>query len=141
MSFIFFVVLGNCFFQKEITWEDLECDIEEVWSDEFNAVYMKPNFDGTQKALNGENVSLYGYIYLIDMMDSIHPYYVCTNKELNLNHCRMGISEEHILMEFISGVLEKELLGKLIHLSGKLMLNEDDILRMIYILENAKTIE
>ena len=125
--------------QTVITWEVLkDIEFQEVWSEEFNAVYMVPKFGSKVKSLDNKKVQIRGYVIPVDVLAD---YYVLSaNPYSSCFFC--GQAGPESVMEI---QLSKQYAGlrmdKIITVQGKLRLNADDILQLNYILEDAIVIE
>lgn len=72
-----------------ITWEDLEYETKEVWSDEYEAICLMPVFSKEQFKLNGDTIKLRGSLmYFFDM-------YIFTSDIVSKADCYSG--EEHLI--------------------------------------------
>lgn len=125
--------------QTVITWEVLK-DVEfvEVWSEEFQAVYMVPKFGGKVKSLDGKKVQIRGYVIPVDVLAD---YYVLSaNPYSSCFFCGQA-GPESVMEIQLAKQYDGLRMDKIITVQGKLRLNADDILQLNYILEDAEVIE
>lgn len=125
--------------QTVITWELLK-DVEfvEVWSEEFNAVYMVPKFGSKVKSLDGKKIQIRGYVIPVDVLAD---YYVLSaNPYSSCFFCGQA-GPESVMEIQLSKQYDGLRMDKIITVQGKLRLNADDILQLNYILEDAVIIE
>lgn len=125
--------------QTVITWELLK-DVEfvEVWSEEFNAVYMVPKFGSKVKSLDGKKIQIRGYVIPVDVLAD---YYVLSaNPYSSCFFCGQA-GPESVMEIQLSKQYDGLRMDKIITVQGKLRLNADDILQLNYILEDAVVIE
>lgn len=125
--------------QTVITWELLK-DVEfvEVWSEEFQAVYMVPKFGKKVKSLDGKEIQIRGYVIPVDVLAD---YYVLSaNPYSSCFFCGQA-GPESVMEIQLSKQYDGLRMDKIITVKGKLRLNADDILQLNYILEDAVVIE
>jgi hypothetical protein len=142
LGFLFLFFIGSLVTPKAqtvITWELLkDVTFVEVWSEEFQAIYLVPKFGAKVKSLNGKKVQIRGYLIPVDILAdyyvlSAFPYSSCF-------FCGQAGPESVIEIQFAkqySGLR----MDKIITVRGKLRLNADDMLQLNYILEDVEIIE
>ena len=135
--FIFFLLFisTTSFSQTEISWQDLE-DIEfsDIYIDSIGEYVMFPNFGFNVRGLDGEQVSLSGYILAID---PDKDYYVLSKGPFaSCFFCGAG-GPETIVELSLSSDKDSFFMDEFTTITGTLKLNADDIYRCVYILENA----
>lgn len=125
--------------QTVITWEVLkDIEFQEVWSEEFNAVYMVPKFGSKVKSLDGKKVQLRGYVIPVDVLAD---YYVLSaNPYSSCFFCGQA-GPESVMEIQLAKQYDGLRMDQIITVQGKLRLNADDILQLTYILEDAEVIE
>jgi hypothetical protein len=125
--------------QTVITWELLkDVTFVEVWSEEFQAIYLVPKFGTKVKSLNNKKVQIRGYLIPVDILAdyyvlSAFPYSSCF-------FCGQAGPESVMEIQFAkqySGLR----MDKIITVRGKLRLNADDMLQLNYILEDVEIVE
>jgi hypothetical protein len=132
----------HSFGQKVISWDDLDCEFVEEWSEEFQAMYMYPVFPEDVKELDGEFVEVEGVLTIVDVESG---YYIVGKGPVGFG-CGMEPSgstrdpREMIQVTFLK-LPEDFKNGKKIKVQGTLRLNADDILSLVYILEEPVIIE
>jgi hypothetical protein len=141
-SFLLLFFIGSMISPKAqtvITWELLkDVTFVEVWSEEFQAIYLVPKFGTKVKSLNGKKVQIRGYLIPVDILAdyyvlSAFPYSSCF-------FCGQAGPESVMEIQFAkqySGLR----MDKIITVRGKLRLNADDMLQLNYILEDVEIIE
>jgi hypothetical protein len=123
--------------QTTIIWKDLQCEFDEVWSDEFNAVYMIPQFEQKMKELDGTVIRIKG---LITPIEVISGYYILSKQRVNIGGCGVGYitpQYEMIELSFLNEPVDMDF-DKNYLIEGTLVLNKDDILQLNYILKDAR---
>jgi hypothetical protein len=125
--------------QTVITWEVLkDIEFQEVWSEEFNAVYMVPKFGSKVKSLDGKKVQIRGYVIPVDVLAD---YYVLSaNPYSSCFFCGQA-GPESVMEIQLSKQYDGLRMDQIITVQGKLRLNADDILQLTYILEDAVVIQ
>jgi hypothetical protein len=137
---LFFVGLSNSSTaQTVITWEVLK-DVQyvEVWSEEFQSVYMVPKFGKKVRSLDGKKIQIRGYVIPVDVLAdyyvlSAFPYSSCF-------FCGQAGPESVMDIQFANTPTGLRT-DQIITVEGKLRLNVDDILQLNYILEDVKVIK
>ena len=125
--------------QTVITWEVLkDIEFQEVWSEEFNAVYMVPKFGSKVKSLDGKKIQIRGYVIPVDVLAD---YYVLSaNPYSSCFFCGQA-GPESVMEIQLSKQYDGLRMDQIITVQGKLRLNADDILQLTYILEDAVVIQ
>lgn len=137
ITFLFFPKTVNA--QTVITWEVLkDIEFQEVWSEEFNAVYMVPKFGSKVKSLDGKTIQIRGYVIPVDVLAD---YYVLSaNPYSSCFFCGQA-GPESVMEIQLAKQYDGLRMDQIITVKGKLRLNADDILQLTYILEDAVVIE
>ena len=122
----------------KITWEDLKLDsTSEVWNEEFQSKTPICHINNETKKLNGKKVQISGHFVPIDIEAQ---YFALTFEEVNSHSFFHGnIYPSHIIDLIISPQIIPNMNEK-VTIIGTLVLNEDDFLKLNFILENAKII-
>ena len=125
--------------QTVITWEVLkDIQFQEVWSEEFNAVYMVPKFGSKVKSLDGKKIQIRGYVIPVDVLAD---YYVLSaNPYSSCFFCGQA-GPESVMEIQLSKQYDGLRMDQIITVQGRLRLNADDILQLTYILEDAVVIQ
>ena len=120
----------------ELTWKTLsDVDFKDVYVEELDAMYWKPTFGTTVKAVEGKNVFITGYIIPVDYDED---FYVLSRYPFaNCFFCGGAGPESVVDLRFKSST-RKYKTDERLTFSGKLRLNADDIYEMNYILEEAE---
>ncbi|MFT5599902.1 MAG: hypothetical protein ACI9N1_000133 [Flavobacteriales bacterium] len=137
---LFFVGLSNsATAQTVITWEVLK-DVQfvEVWSEEFQSVYMVPKFGKKVRSLDNKKIQIRGYVIPVDVLAdyyvlSAFPYSSCF-------FCGQAGPESVMDIQFATTPTGLRT-DQIITVEGKLRLNVDDILQLNYILEDVTVIK
>ncbi|MFT7158737.1 MAG: hypothetical protein ACI8Q1_003771 [Parvicella sp.] len=137
---LFFVGLSNSSTaQTVITWEVLK-DVQfvEVWSEEFQSVYMVPKFGKKVRSLDNKKIQIRGYVIPVDVLAdyyvlSAFPYSSCF-------FCGQAGPESVMDIQFATTPTGLRT-DQIITVEGKLRLNIDDILQLNYILEDVTVIK
>jgi hypothetical protein len=137
---LFFVGLSNSSTaQTVITWEVLK-DVQfvEVWSEEFQSVYMVPKFGKKVRSLDNKKIQIRGYVIPVDVLAdyyvlSAFPYSSCF-------FCGQAGPESVMDIQFAATPTGLRT-DQIITVEGKLRLNVDDILQLNYILEDVTVIK
>lgn len=120
---------------KTIAWVDLEdVEFEEKFSEEIDAYYFYPHFGESVKKLDNVEVSIKGHMLPIDPVKGIYilsryPYSACF-------FCGNGGPESIVELEF-KGSHRKFKNDEVVSLKGVLKLNQDDMYKCSYILEQV----
>ena len=137
LSILFLVVcFGNVFSQKEITWKDLDCEFEEVWSEEYSAVYLEPLFEDKHLVLDSVNVKIKGKLLKVEADGTM---YILSESIFDIHNFRGGADE--VIQVEASSISDNIARDKDVWVKGTLILNKSDILNLTYILKNAEIIE
>ncbi|MFT7156854.1 MAG: hypothetical protein ACI8Q1_001869, partial [Parvicella sp.] len=119
----------------KITWEELKFDsISEIWNDEVQSKTPICHINNETKKLNGKKVQISGHFVPIDIEAQ---YFALTFEEVNSHSFFHGnIYPSHIIDLIISPQIIPNMNEK-VTIIGTLVLNEDDFLKLNFILENA----
>jgi hypothetical protein len=145
MKLISTILLLFCSFgffsQKEISWDDLFFEIEEKWSEEYGAIYLVPKFEKKHKDLDSVKVKIKGFI---TPMVIEAEYYIISKNIFNFGGFCSGppSNQGYEIIEISFNTKPSEInLKKEYWIEGTLILNEDDILQLNYILKDAVILE
>tara|TARA_B100001142_G_scaffold131073_2_gene132676 strand:+ start:4347 stop:4781 length:435 start_codon:yes stop_codon:yes gene_type:complete len=135
---IFFLLLISkfSFSQIEISWQDLE-DVEfsDMYIDSIGESVLYPHFGFNVRGLDGEKVSLSGYVLAIDPDKN---YYVLSKGPFSsCFFCGAG-GPETIVELSLNSDKDSFYMDEFATIRGILKLNTDDIYRCVYILEDAE---
>lgn len=129
------------FGQTKITWEDLDCEFKEVWSEEFQGPMQYPLFTQTIEELERLEIEIVGEVTIFD--------FITDYTLLGKSHIAFGCGSppgstsspvEMIELHLKDGTRIPED-GEICRMKGTLELNSENVLMMIYILEDAEIIE
>ncbi len=139
LSFIISFLIFNAtesFSQKKITWDDLsDVEFKEKFVKSVDAYYLFPEFGPTVKAMNGKEISIAGYMLVMDpggdfFVLSKGPFASCF-------FCGAAGPETIIEVQFKDKKHKKYKMDDKVVLKGRLKLNTEDIEHCNYILEDA----
>jgi hypothetical protein len=141
-AIVFLFALMFCGFQAgaqvKISWEMLKnVTFTEEYDPDYGAVFKYPTFSKEVQALNGKEVYIRGYLVPIDIEAgmfalSLHPYTSCF-------FCGKAGPETVIELEIGSKNRYMGLkMDQILTFRGKFKTNRDDVLKLIYILEDAE---
>src|SRR5690606_56523 len=139
LSFIISFFIFNAtetFSQKKITWEDLtDVEFKEKFVKSADAYYLFPEFGPSVKAMNGKEISIAGYMLVMDpggdfFVLSKGPFASCF-------FCGAAGPETIIEVQFKDKKHKKYKMDDKVVLKGRLKLNTGDIEHCNYILEDA----
>ncbi|MEM1407062.1 MAG: DUF3299 domain-containing protein [Bacteroidota bacterium] len=125
--------------QTEITWSTLDdVTFTDKYSEEAQGYYYYPDFGGSVKALEGNQVLLKGYMLVIDPASNIYilsryPYASCF-------FCGSGGPESIVELQ-LKPDHPKFKMDQIVTILGTLALNYDDIYQCNYILTDAEVYE
>tara|TARA_B100000902_G_scaffold340374_1_gene343150 strand:- start:493 stop:924 length:432 start_codon:yes stop_codon:yes gene_type:complete len=136
--FIFLILFISkfTFSQTQISWQNLE-DVEfsDMYIEEVSEYVLYPHFGFDVKELDGQEITLSGYILAIDPDKN---YYVLSKGPFaSCFFCGAGGPETIVELSFKSDKVSF-VMDEFATIKGKLRLNADDIYRCVYILENAE---
>lgn len=127
-----------CTAQQVISWETLsDVNFTDKYSEEEDAYYYYPHFGFSVRALNGKEVSIRGYMLVIDQQEGV--YILSKNPFSACFFCGTGGPETIIELK-LNTEHRRFKTDQVVTMQGKLKLNQDDIYQCNYILENAKEI-
>lgn len=124
--------------QVKLTWEMLgKVTFTESYDPDYGAVFKYPTFSKEMLALNGKQVYIRGFLVPIDIEAGMfalsqNPYAACF-------FC--GKAGPETVIELEIGTKNRYLglkMDEILTFKGKLRCNRDDVLKLIYILENAE---
>lgn len=119
----------------ELTWRTLtDVDFKDVYIDELDAYYWKPNFGPSVKALEGKEVYITGYVIPVDYDED---FYVLSRYPFaNCFFCG-GAGPESVVDLRFKGKTRRYETDERLTFKGKFALNANDVYQMNYILEGA----
>ena len=134
------LVIINLHAQKKITWDDLtDVKFEEKYVKSVDAYYLFPEFGNTLKALNGKEISIAGFMLVLDASGDF--YVLSKGPFASCFFCGMAGPETIIEVQFKKGVKHRRFkMDDKVVIKGTFRLNKDDIEHCNYILENAEEI-
>jgi hypothetical protein len=118
----------------KITWEDLKFEsTEEVWNEEFQSIYLVPNFTDKAKELENLEIKITGYVLPIDVESG---YYILSNGNTHNSCFPVANADEAIDLTFKPESPLKD--NQEYTFIGVLKLNREDLLQLNYILLDIK---
>jgi hypothetical protein len=125
----------SCFAQKQITWNDLaRITYTEKFFPSYDAYFLYPEFATDIKSLEGKKVSLVGYFLNIDPSGKL--FILSKNPMASCFFCGMGGPETAVELQFDSKPDFKT--DDVLHVTGTLKLNADDVQHFNYILTDCE---
>ncbi len=123
------------FSQKSITWEDLsKVEFTEKFYPSYDQNFLEPKFSESVKALEGELIMITGYFLNIDPNEKM--YILSKGPMASCFFCGIGGPETAMELQFKSKPKFKT--DDIIVVTGKLVLNKDDIEHFNYILTECE---
>ena len=121
----------------QITWQTLtDVEFKDVYIEELDAYYWKPEFGQSVKNLEGKEVYITGYILPVEVEDN---FYVLSRYPFaNCFFCGGAGPESIIDLRFKKGEGRAYKTDERLTFKGKFKLNADDVYQMNYILLNAE---
>lgn len=121
---------------EELTWRTLtDVDFKDVYIDELDAYYWKPEFGPSVKALEGRDVYLTGYMIPVDYDED---FYVLSRYPFaNCFFCG-GAGPESVVDLRFKGKTRRYETDERLTFKGRFALNANDVYQMNYILEGAE---
>lgn len=124
------------FSQTEIGWATLaDVKFTDKFSREVDAYYYYPHFGASVKSLEGKEISIKGFMLVIDPENSI--YVLSKNPFAECFFCGNAGPESIIELKLKDGH-PKFKMDQIVTVKGRLKLNADDIYQCNYILEEAE---
>ncbi|MFK7806160.1 MAG: DUF3299 domain-containing protein [Saprospiraceae bacterium] len=119
-----------------ITWKMLsDVSFEDMYIEELDAYYWKPEFGQQVKNLEGKEVYITGYMIPVEVEEN---FYVLSRYPFaNCFFCGGAGPESIVDLRFKPGSGRAYKTDERLTFKGKLKLNSDDVYQMNYILENA----
>jgi hypothetical protein len=120
----------------ELTWQLLEdVDFKDVYIEEIDSYYWKPEFGGRVMAMEGKEVHLTGYLIPVDVDED---FYVLSRYPFaNCFFCGGAGPESVVDLRWPSKDHRTYQTDERLTFKGTLRLNADDIYQMNYILDGA----
>lgn len=121
---------------EELTWRTLtDVDFKDVYIDELDAYYWKPDFGPSVKALEGRDVYITGYVIPVDYDED---FYVLSRYPFaNCFFCG-GAGPESVVDLRFKGKTRRYETDERLTFKGRFALNANDVYQMNYILEGAE---
>lgn len=130
---LFFV--ANIYTQTPVKTKDLITEHQEEWSEEFQAILKKPVFNDYQKSLDGKLIE-------IDLLVSELDSAVYIGGSICLKDYNWYYSIDPVFVELeLKDSPTKFSCKKKSTITGVLKLNEEDVLRLDYILLDAEIVK
>ena len=124
------------FSQSRITWDDLkDVRFTDEYSKEVDANYYYPHFGPTVKALEGKELIIKGYMLVINR--KLEAFVLSRNPYAQCFFCGNGGPESIIELTMKPGYPFFKM-DDMVTIKGRLVLNQDNIYRCNYILEDAE---
>jgi len=121
---------------KPITWDLLsEVTYEKKYLEEEDLEYWHPKFGPTLEALEGQLVSIAGYVIPVDVEAD---YYVLSSNPFASCFFCGGAGPETVMELRLNKNTKRFKTDEYLTFSGKLKLNADNLYELNYILEEAK---
>jgi hypothetical protein len=124
--------------QVKLTWEMLsKVTFTESYDPDYGAVFKYPTFSKEMLALNGKEVYIRGFLVPIDIEAGM--FALSQNPYASCFFC--GKAGPETVVELEIGTKNRYLglkMDEILTFKGKLRCNRDDVLKLIYILENAE---
>lgn len=140
---ILFLLLGTFLFfhnidaQKRVTWDDLtDIEFDEKYVEAVDAYYLFPNFGNSLKALNGKEISISGFMLVLDTSGDF--YVLSKGPFASCFFCGMAGPETIIEVQFKDKNHRRFKMDDKVTIKGKFKLNKDDIEHCNFILEQAE---
>jgi len=132
---IIFLSCSLCFSQKEISWEDLsKVTFTKNFSPEYNQDFLVPEFSKSIKILEGELITITGYF--LDLDPEGRLFFLSKGPMTSCFFCGVGGPESAVELQFITKPKFKT--DSIVKITGRLVLNTDDVHRLTYIVAKCK---
>ena len=121
----------------ELTWAELaDVDFKDVYLEELDSYYWKPEFGPQVLAAEGEDVYITGYVIPVDLDED---FYVLSRYPFaNCFFCGGAGPESVVDLRFADSDHRTYQTDERLTFHGNLRLNADDVYQMNYILEDAE---
>lgn len=122
---------------RELTWAELaDVDFKDVYLEELDSYYWKPEFGPQVLAAESENVYITGYVIPVDLDED---FYVLSRYPFaNCFFCGGAGPESVVDLRFLESDHRAYQTDDRLTFHGNLRLNADDVYQMNYILEGAE---
>jgi len=122
---------------RELTWAELaDVDFKDVYLEELDSYYWKPEFGPQVRAAEGKNVYITGYVIPVDLDED---FYVLSRYPFaNCFFCGGAGPESVVDLRFEDSSHRTYQTDERLTFHGNLRLNADDVYQMNYILEDAE---
>ena len=122
---------------RELTWAELaDVDFKDVYLEELDSYYWKPEFGPQVLASEGEDVYITGYVIPVDLDED---FYVLSRYPFaNCFFCGGAGPESVIDLRFADSEHRTYQTDERLTFHGNVRLNADDVYQMNYILEGAE---
>jgi hypothetical protein len=135
LAFLFLLIVHTSYAQTQASWEtlsDVEWSVKYLESIEDSVMY--PAFGPSVKLLKGQQITVSGYIIPVDIAQSI--YVLSSNPQASCFFCGVGGPESIVELQLVDKT-EIYRTDDLLHFTGTLALNWEDMEHFNYILQNA----
>mgnify|MGYP000701741458 CR=1 FL=1 len=139
LTIVFFLGIGGIQAQEKNPWKTLaKVKIEKRFDEVLNYEVDFPTFSKEVKSLNGKEITLEGWMIPLDELRGKNYFVLSALPFANCFFCG-GAGPETVLEVF----LKKDLsfTEKRVKVKGKLTINPDDPLKLMYILQEAEIID
>lgn len=134
-SVVSILIASYGYAQQSITWKTLtDVRFTDKYSEAVDAYYYYPHFGPTVKALEGKEVSLRGYMLVIDAKEGV--YILSKSPFSSCFFCGNGGPESIVELKLASGHPRFKM-DQVVTIKGILTLNQDDVYQCSYILQKA----
>ena len=122
---------------RELTWAELaDVDFKDVYLEELDSYYWKPQFGPQVLAAEGQDVYITGYVIPVDLDED---FYVLSRYPFaNCFFCGGAGPESVVDLRFADSDHRTYQTDERLTFHGKVRLNADDVYQMNYILEGAE---
>lgn len=136
---IFFCLCFGAFSQTPVSWETLsDVRFTDKYSDEVEAIVLYPHFGKGVLALDGKEVSIKGYLLIVDPESNI---YVLSKNPFSACFFCGNAGPESIIELRLKPGHGKFKMDQVVSMKGRFKLNQDDVYQCNYILEEAEVIK
>ena len=123
------------FAQKKVTWQDLaDVEFEDKFFPEYGRYFLYPDFSESIKALEGQKISITGYLLDIDPRGEV--FVLSQGPMSSCFFCGVGGPETAMELKFTEKHNFK--MDDIITVTGTLSLNSDDVNHFNYILSGCE---
>lgn len=138
-TLITFITAFQAYSQTKITWDDLkDVRFTDEYSKEVDANYYYPHFGASVKAMEGKELIIKGYMLVINR--KLEAFVLSRNPYAQCFFCGNG-GPESIIELTMKPDYPFFKMDDMVTIKGRLVLNQDNIYRCNYILEDAVVYE